>query len=130
MNPEKRHQNHLTTSSKHYRVFITEVFEKQAQRLVKKFPLIKGDFLELSKQLKKDPITGNDSLGKNCYKVRMKITGKPKGQSGGARVIIEVKIVDKKVYVLSVYDKGNQGNVFDKELENFLKKRLEQFPEL
>ena len=120
----------MTTSSKHYRVFITEVFEKQAQRLVKKFPLIKGDFLELSKQLKKDPITGNDSLGKNCYKVRMKITGKPKGQSGGARVIIEVKIVDKKVYVLSVYDKGNQGNVFDKELENFLKKRLEQFPEL
>ncbi len=120
----------MTTSSKHYKVLITEVFEKQAQKLAKKFPLIKGDFLELSKQLKKDPITGNDSLGKDCYKIRMKITGKPKGQSGGARVIVEVKIKDKKVYVLNVYDKGDLGNIFEKELDKCLKKRMEQYPDL
>jgi hypothetical protein len=119
----------LTTSSTNYKVFPTDIFMGQAKKLAKKFPLIKGDFEELQKQLKKDPITGNDSMGQDCYKVRMKITGKPKGQSGGARVIIEVKVVDKKVYVLAVYDKGDQGNIFDAELERCLKKRKKEFPE-
>lgn len=103
---------------------------EQAKKLAKKYPLIKGDFEQLAKQLKDDPMTGNDSMGKDCYKVRMEITGKPKGKSGGARVIIEVKVIDRKVYVLSVYDKGDKGDIFDKELNKALKKRLEQFPDL
>ena len=86
--------------------------------------------MELCKQLKRDPITGNDYLTKDCYKVRMKITGKDKGQSGGARVIIEVKIIDKKVYVLEVYDKGEATSILSAELKKSLKKRLEQYPDL
>lgn len=120
----------MTTSLKAYKVFPTTIFMEQAKKLAKKYPLIKGDFKELQKQLKKDPITGNDYLAKDCYKVRMSITGKSKGQSGGARVIIEVKIVDRKVYVLSVYDKADKGSIFDKELKKCLQKRLEQFPDL
>jgi hypothetical protein len=102
---------------------------EQAKKLAKKYPLIKNDFAELAKQLSKNPTSGHDPMGKDCYKVRMEITGKPKGKSGGARVIIEVKIIDKKVYILSVYDKADQGTIFEKELERILKKRLEQFPE-
>lgn len=115
-------------SSKNYKIIPTDVFISEAKALAKKYPQIKNDFFELQKNLKRDPITGNTSLGKDCYKVRMAITDKNAGQSGGARVIIEVKIINKKVYVLSVYDKSEKGNLFDKELEKILKKRLAQFP--
>jgi mRNA-degrading endonuclease RelE of RelBE toxin-antitoxin system len=117
----------LTTSSKNYKVYPTTIFMEQAKKLAKKYPLIKEDFKELQNKLKKDPITGNDFMRKNCLKVRMMITGKSKCQSGGARIIIEVKIINKKVYVLSVYDKADKEDIFDKELKKALKKRLEQF---
>ena len=120
----------MTISLTSFKIFPTSIFIDQAKKLARKYPQIKKDFEELANQLKKDPTTGNDSLGKDCYKVRMEITGKPKGKSGGARVIIEVKVMDQKVYVLSVYDKGDQGTIFDKELEKALKKRLDQFPDL
>ena len=93
----------------------------EAKKLVKKYPNIKSDFDELQKQLKKDPITGNDSLGKDCYKVRMAISDKNTGESGGARIIIQVKIIDKKVYVLSVYDKGDKETISDKAIDKILK---------
>ena len=103
---------------------------KQAKRLAKKYPNIKEDFKDLAKQLKKDPTTGQDSLGKDCYKVRMEISDKPGGQSGGARVIIEVKIVSQNVYILSVYDKADKSTIFDAELKLALQERLKQFPDL
>ena len=120
----------MTPSSKNYKVFPTTIFMEQAKKLAKKYPLIKEDFRQLSKQLKQDPISSNDFMGRDCYKVRMMITGKSRGQSGGARVIIEVKIIDKKVYVLSVYDKADKADIFDKELQKALRKRLEQYPDL
>ena len=120
----------MITSSANYKIIPTTIFMSQAGKLAKKYPLIKGDFEALAKQLKKDPTTGNDSLGKDCYKVRMQITGKSGGQSGGARVIIEVKVVNKKVYVLSVYDKSDKGTIFEDELKKALKKRLKDYPDL
>ncbi len=101
----------------------------EERKLAKKFPTIKQDFEELQKVLKKDPITGNDNLGRDCYKVRMAISGKNAGQSEGARIIIEVKIIYKKVYLLSVYDKGDKSTMLDKEIDECLKKRLEQYNE-
>ncbi len=128
LNPERRNRNPSINSLKSYKIIPTDNFISEAKRLVKKYPNIKEDFFELQKYFKKDPITGNDFLGKGCYKVRMAITDKNAGQSGGARVIIEVKIIAQKVYVLSVYDKSEKGNLFDKELDKILKQRLEQFP--
>jgi mRNA-degrading endonuclease RelE of RelBE toxin-antitoxin system len=54
-----------------YRVIPTQNFLDEAKKLLKKYPNIKDDFLELSKVLKIDPITGNDSISEHCYKVRM-----------------------------------------------------------
>lgn len=99
----------------------------EARKLQKKYPNIKQDFIELNKKLKRDPITGNDYISKNCYKVRMKISDKKSGERDGARVIIEVKVTDKKVYVLSVYDKSEKSDLFDKELDKLLKERLEEY---
>ena len=80
-----------TSSSTNYKVFTTTRFIKEAQKLKKKYPNIGKSFRDLSKELKKDPITGNDPLGKNCYKVRMEIEGKHSGESGAGRVIIQSK---------------------------------------
>lgn len=82
------------------------------------------DFLSLAEVLKKDPITGNDHISANCYKVRMSITDKNKGESGGARVIINVEVIDKEVYVLSTYDKSDKENITDKFLKRILGKKL------
>ena len=128
LKPERKKQNLSQNSSANYKIIPTDIFIAEAKKLAKKYPNIKNDFFQLQKALRKDPITGNDFLGKDCYKVRMAISDKNSGQSGGARVIIEVKIINRKVYVLSVYDKSEKGNMFDKELERILKKRLLQFP--
>ena len=111
--PEEKKEPPLTNSSTSYKIFCTQVFIGEARKLAKKYPNIKADFLALKDRLKKDPVTGNDSLGQQVYKVRMQISDKKKGSSGGARVIIQVKIIDRKVYVLSVYDKGRIGTLID-----------------
>ena len=123
----KSKQNHSTISSNLYNVIPTTNFTKEALKLKKKYPNIKDDFLCLAAELKKDPITGNDFIAKNCYKVRMGISDKGSGDRGGARVIIEVKIIDKVVYVLSVYDKANKSDLFDKELDKILEKKLDKY---
>ncbi|RYD95631.1 MAG: hypothetical protein EOP50_07690 [Sphingobacteriales bacterium] len=50
----------------------------------------------------------------------MIISDKSSGESGAARVIIEVKVIDKEVYVLSVYDKSYIEDLTEKELKKLL----------
>ena len=56
------------------------------------------------------------ALGNNCYKVRLAITSKGKGKSGGARVITYVLVLDETVYLLSIYDKSEQDSISESEL--------------
>jgi hypothetical protein len=64
-------------------------------------------------------------LGKNCYKIRLAISAKGKGKSGGARVITNFVIAEETVYLLSIYDKSDKENLTNKELEEL----LESIPE-
>ena len=41
----------------------------------------------------------------------MPINRKSSGQLGAARIIIEVKVIDKKVYILSVYYKSDKSDI-------------------
>lgn len=72
------------------------------------------------KSLEENPIQGT-SLGKNCYKIRLSISSKSKGKSGGARIITNLVIADETVYLLSIYDKSDKDNLTAKELEELLK---------
>ncbi len=103
-----------------YKVKFIPKFEKELKRLSKKFPSLKADFAALLKSLKEDPSQGT-SLGNDCYKVRMAITSKGKGKSGGARVITCFKIIRGTVYLLTIFDKSDQENIADKELSALLK---------
>ena len=69
-----------------YKVFSTPVFDKQAKRLSKKYPSVKKDISSLAETLSFEPMQGA-ALGNNFYKIRMAISSKGKGKSGGARII-------------------------------------------
>jgi len=59
-------------------------------------------------------------LGKDCYKIRMAISSKNKGKSGGARIITNVHIVGETIYLLSIYDKSQKSNLDEGELDALL----------
>jgi mRNA-degrading endonuclease RelE of RelBE toxin-antitoxin system len=96
------------------------VFERQAKRLVKKFPSLKIEIQELIKELKEEPEKGT-SIGNNCNKIRLGIASKGKGKSGGARVIVHVVFKDGIVYLLSIYDKSELENLTDNEILELIK---------
>lgn len=108
-------------SSRKFKIILTDNFKAEAKALVKKYPTIKNDYLALSKELRVNPIVG-ESLGKSIYKIRMAISDKGAGKAGSARVIIHVKIIDHKVYVLSTYDKGAFDNVIKAVLKEMVAK--------
>lgn len=87
-------------------------FDRELKKLTKKYPSIKNDLLLLAKSLVADPFQG-EGLGKDCYKVRMAISSKGRGKSGGSRVIMCVKIVDERIILLSIYDKSAQSDISD-----------------
>lgn len=109
------------SSSVSYKVDTIAPFRKEAKKLTKKYPSLKGELAELGKRLSDDPIIGT-SLGNDCYKIRLAIKSKGKGKSAGARIITHVvHVADQVVYLLSVYDKADQDNISDKELKELLK---------
>ena len=58
---------------------------------------------------------------KNCYKIRISIESKGKGKSGGGRVITCVIFKQLKVYLLTIYDKSEQDDISDSDLDDLLK---------
>ncbi len=103
-----------------FNIYTTDFFDKELKKLSKKYPSVKNDYKALVDSLKKEPKQGQP-LGKDCYKIRMSITSKGKGKSGGSRVITCVKIVAGSVFLLSIYDKGDKESISDKELDELLR---------
>jgi len=102
-----------------FNVVVTDGFKKHAKIIGKKHRSLKSDLNRLIDSLEKEPTQG-EPLGKDCYKVRMAITSKGKGKSGGSRVITCVKIVNQTAYLLTIYDKSDKENISDKELDELL----------
>jgi hypothetical protein len=61
-------------------------------------------------------------LGNDCYKIRMAVTSKGKGKSGGARVLTFVQVINENIFLLSIYDKADAANISDKELKERIKR--------
>lgn len=101
----------------------TKDFRKSYKRLRKKYPNLAHDLNVLLVKIEDNPFEG-EALGDNCYKVRMAISDKQKGKSGGARVITCVKIVDDIIHILTIYDKSEIENV-SKEYLDELRKSIE-----
>lgn len=103
-----------------YSIKSISVFEKQTRRLSRKYPSLKKELLDLVESLKENPFQGT-TLGNNCYKIRIAISSKGKGKSGGARLITHLIVVEKLVYLLTIYDKSEKADLLPGELKSLLK---------
>jgi len=106
-----------------YEIVITDDFERNFKRLSKKYHSLCNDYEILINELLTNSEIGDD-LGNNIRKVRMSITSKNKGKSGGARVITYNLLVDMsntEIYLLTIYDKSEKDNISKMEIE-YLKK--------
>lgn len=81
---------------------------------------LQKELFQLIQELKVNPEQGT-VIGKSCFKIRMAIASKGKGESGGARIITNFVIADTTIYLLSIYDKSEKENLSDKELEELLR---------
>jgi mRNA-degrading endonuclease RelE of RelBE toxin-antitoxin system len=100
-----------------FSVIPTDKFKKEAKRLIKKFPSLKTELVNLSDELENNPEIGTP-LGNSSFKIRLAIKSKGKGKSGGARVITYLVTQNKEVYLLTIYDKSEFENIDDKTIKS------------
>lgn len=102
-----------------YNVVTIKTFDDNAKKLSKKYQSLKGEISDLIDLLEDNPFTGT-TIGKGCYKIRLKVKSKGKGKSGGARVITYVYIIEETVFLLTIFDKSEKENLTDKEIYDLL----------
>ena len=90
-------------------------FDRQAKRLAKRYASLRQDLATLIESLHHDPQQG-DALGNGTYKLRVAISSKGKGKSGGARVITHLVIRQRTVYLIAIYDKSEQASLTKREI--------------
>ena len=100
----------------------TAEFKKQMKRLSKKYPSLQTDYNHLLDELTENPFLGKD-LGDGIRKIRMAITSKGKGKSGGARVItynVNVSSPTPHIDLLTIYDKSEISSVSDSYIRSLI----------
>lgn len=93
------------------KIIATKSFIKSAKPLAKRYRSFQSDYNLLIEELTQNPHLGVD-LGEGYRKVRMAISSKGKGKSGGCRVIT-LDMVERAgcLYLLYAYDKSDYDNV-------------------
>lgn len=96
-----------------FEVSTTGEFESQARALQKRHRSFKNDLRNLVLSLAENPFQGVE-LSPGIRKIRMAITSKGRGKSGGARVITYTVVtaeMEGRVYLMNVYDKSDFSTV-------------------
>lgn len=102
----------------------TPEFAKGLKRLCKRYHSLKQDYAQLLEDLHANPFFGKE-LGHHLRKVRLAITSKGKGKSGGARVITYTVVLvqtDAEIKLITIYDKSERENLRDVELLDILRR--------
>ena len=98
-------------------------FKREAKRLNKHYASFADDYERFINELEANPRLGTD-LGGGLRKIRMAITLKGKGKSGGARVIsftVVVAVEESEINLLYIYDKAERSSISKKEIEELLR---------
>lgn len=96
-----------------FEVIPTPDFEKSFKALSKRHKSLKQDIIDFTRSLQENPFQG-DELCPGIRKIRMAITSKGRGKSGGARVITYTLIateMEGSVYLIDIYDKADYSTV-------------------
>ena len=104
-------------------IIATPLFLRNIKRLSKKYLSLRKDYGLFLSELKANPQMGID-LGGGLHKIRMRISDKNKGKSGGARVItftVMVASEESRLYLVYVYDKSERENMTIDEIRFILR---------
>jgi len=104
------------------KITASKSFNKELKRLGKRYASLADDYETLLHDLKQNPALGTD-LGRGLRKVRMRISSKGKGKSGGARVItftVIASVDETTINLLYIYDKSERENISPKEIDTLL----------
>lgn len=113
------------SSSKTYKIIITEYFKKQLKRLIKKnrslIKVLKKALVDFQKEQ-------SISIGMGVYKMRLK--GQSKGKSGGYRLYVFVMEIEEILTPFCIYSKNEKENLAYAELTWHLEKTKEELEKL
>ena len=107
-----------------YRIEVLKTFKREFKRLYKRYPSLRTDIEILREQILEDPNLGTD-LGGGLRKIRLRISSKGRGKSGGARVItftVVLSVDESEIDLVYIYDKAERESVSDSELMELLRK--------
>lgn len=96
-----------------FEIKTTPTFERSAKALMKRYRSLKSDLLVLIASLEQNPCQGVE-LCPGLRKMRMAITSKGRGKSGGARVITFTVVAaedEGDVFLIEIYDKADYSTV-------------------
>lgn len=104
-----------------FNIITLSSFDKELKKLAKKYHSLKQDYADLLDDIEANPKYGTP-IGRNCYKIRLAITSKGRGKSGGARIITHliISVENQTLYLLKIYDKGDIDNISETELIQLL----------
>ena len=91
----------------------TPHFEREAKVLIKRYRSFKDDLKIFIDALSENPMQGIE-LSPGIRKIRLVVTSKGRGKSGGARVITYTICTSEssgRVYLVDVYDKADYSTV-------------------
>ncbi len=100
-------------------VRMSDDFKVAYKHLKKRHRSFEADFERLLFSLFENPEQGVE-LSDGVRKIRMSISSKQRGKSGGARVIVRVRIVEDELQLIYIYDKADYENVSDFFLRDIL----------
>lgn len=107
-----------------YKILVKPTFQREAKRMAKHYRSFAKDYETLIEALEQNPHLGTD-LGGGLRKIRMAITSKGRGKSGGARVItftVIAAVDETEINLLYIYDKAERENISSHEIEELLRK--------
>jgi len=103
------------------RIKISDDFKVAYKRLKRRHRSLEADFEALLTSLLENPEQGVELID-GVRKIRLAISSKGRGKSGGARVIIRVRIVEDELQLIYIYDKSDIGNIADDFLRDILRR--------
>ena len=96
-----------------FEILRSDEFTTSLKKLAKRHKSMAQDYARFLDDLKQNPFQGVE-IAPNIRKVRLAISSKGRGKSGGARVITYNLLLsehDGVIYLLLIYDKADASNV-------------------
>lgn len=106
-----------------YNIIRSDYFTAEFKRLAKRYKGLASDYESFLDSLRENPLQGVE-IAPHIRKVRMTISAKGRGKSGGARVITFNALISEKedtIALLLIYDKADASNIKMNVLKDIIK---------